>query len=297
MMISYMYIILFKYTYMHAYERHHHRHPRNYRAQLYATVLHPARLSLDTRRSCDRMRVYVHGASADASSCVCVCVCVVLSRFSRDLWDPFIANNQCSCPCWWYFFIHTSKMRPGPDLLQTVRPGPDLLQTVPTPVLNVDFLMIMRVKGPVGSIYCRQSMFCPCWWSPFIQTRDGYVQIITEIHSHSMCLCNLSCPDFHQGLFLWWCMCVCVCVENVRTTSVSCLCVCVCVCKCVCLCWGVSQNVTNWVCVCVGDVCGFVCVSRNLCDVVLNYYRQRLFLSCLMIFSCSIMTDYVQMIT
>ena len=223
---------------------------------------------------------------------VCVCVCVVLSRFSRDLWDPFIANNQCSCPCWWYFFIHTSKMRPGPDLLQTVRPGPDLLQTVPTPVLNVDFLMIMRVKGPVGSIYCRQSMFCPCWWSPFIQNRDGYVEIITEIHSHSMCLCNLSCPDFHEGLFLWWCVCVCVCVENVRTTSVSCLCVCVCVCKCVCLCWGVSQNVRNWVCVCVGDVCGFVCVSRNLCDLVLNYYRQRLFWSCLMIFSCSIMTDY-----
>ena len=80
---------------------------------------------------------------------VCVCVCVVLSRFSRDLWDPFIANNQCSCPCWWYFFIHTSKMRPGPDLLQTV----------PTLVLNVDFLMIMRVKGPVGSIYCKQPMF------------------------------------------------------------------------------------------------------------------------------------------
>ena len=25
---------------------------------------------------------------------------------SRDLWDPFIANNQCSCPCWWYF-VHT----------------------------------------------------------------------------------------------------------------------------------------------------------------------------------------------
>ena len=236
-------------------------------------------------------------------------------------------------------------------LTSNMRPGPDLLQKVPTLVLNVDFLMIMSVKGPVGSIYCKQSMFlsllmifcsytpvkcdqvliycrqclllswmltflwlcvsrdlwdpfiadsqcsCPCWWSSFIQTRDGYVQIITEIHSHSMCLCNLSCPDFHEGLFLWWCVCVCVCVENVRTTSVSCLCVCVCVCKCVCLCWGVSQNVRNWVCVCVGDVCGFVCVSRNLCDLVLNYYRQRLFLSCLMIFSCSIMTDYVQMIT
>ena len=39
---------------------------------------------------------------------------------SRDLWDPFIADSQCSCPCWWYFFIHTSKMRPDPDLLQTV---------------------------------------------------------------------------------------------------------------------------------------------------------------------------------
>ena len=85
---------------------------------------------------------------------------------------------------------------------------------------------------------------------------------------------------------------VCVCVENVRTTSVSCLCVCVSVCKCVCLCWGVSQNVRNWVCVCVGDVYGFVCVSRNLYDLVLNYCRQRLFWSCLMIFSCSIMTDY-----
>jgi hypothetical protein len=76
MMISYMYIILFKYTYMHVYERHHHRHPRNYRAQLYVTVLYPARLCLDTRRSCERMRVYVHGASTDAPSCVCVCVCV-----------------------------------------------------------------------------------------------------------------------------------------------------------------------------------------------------------------------------
>ena len=64
---------------------------------------------------------------------------------SRDLWDPFIADNQCSCPC---------------------------------------------------------------WWSSFIQNRDGYVQIIIEIHSHSMCLCNLSCPDFHEGLFLWWCVCV-----------------------------------------------------------------------------------------
>ena len=81
MMISYMYIILFKYTYMHAYERHHHRHPRNYRAQLYATVLHPARLSLDTRRSCERMRVYVHGTSADAPSCVCVCVCCPVQIF------------------------------------------------------------------------------------------------------------------------------------------------------------------------------------------------------------------------
>ena len=175
-------------------------------------------------------------------------------------------------------FFHTHQYR-------WMRPGPDLLQTV-TLDLNVDFLMITDSQ-------CS----CPCWWSSFIQNRDGYVQIITEIHSHSMCLCNLSCPDFHEGLFVWWCVCVCVCVENVRTTSVSCLCVCVCVCKCVCLCWGVLQNVRNWVCVCVGDVWGFVCVSRNLCDLVLNYYRQRLFLSCLMIFSCSIMTDYVQMIT
>ena len=114
----------------------------------------------------------------------------------------------------------------------------------------------------------------------------------------------LSCPDLQEGFFLWWCVCVCVCVENVRTTcvenvrttSVSCLCVRVCVCKCVCLCWGVSQNVRNWVCVCVGDVWGFVCVSINLCDLVLNYCRQRLFLSCFMIFSCWIMTDYVQKI-
>jgi hypothetical protein len=103
---------------------------------------------------------------------------------------------------------------------------------------------------------------CPCWWSSFIQNRDGYVQIITEIHSHSMCLCNLSCPNFHEGLFLWWCVCVCVCVENVRTTSVSCLCVCVCVCKFVCLCWGVSQNVRNWVCVYGWCVRVCVCVKE-----------------------------------
>ena len=44
-------------------------------------------------------------------------------------------------------------------LTSNMRPGPDLLQKVPTLVLNVDFLMIMSVKGPVGSIYCKQSMF------------------------------------------------------------------------------------------------------------------------------------------
>ena len=44
-------------------------------------------------------------------------------------------------------------------LTSNMRPGPDLLQKVPTLVLNVDFLMIMSVEGPVGSIYCRQSMF------------------------------------------------------------------------------------------------------------------------------------------
>ena len=182
-----------------------------------------------------------------------------------------------------------------------MRPGPDLLQTVSTLVLNVDFLMIIRVKGPGRSIYCKQSMFLSMLMIFFHtanflqQNRDGYVQIITEIHSH-MCLCNWSCPYCQEGLFVWWCGCVCVCVENVRTTSVSCLCVCFCVCKCVCLCWGVSQNVRNWVCVCVGDVCGFLCVSGNLYDLVLTYWRQWLFLSCWMIFSCSIMTDYVQMI-
>ena len=44
-------------------------------------------------------------------------------------------------------------------LTSNMRPGPDLLQKVPTLVLNVDFLMIMSVKGPVGSIYCKQPMF------------------------------------------------------------------------------------------------------------------------------------------
>ncbi len=62
------------------------------------------------------------------------------------------------------------------------------------------------------------------------------------------------------------------------------------------LCGGVSYNMRNFFRVCVCVVCGLVCVSRNLCDLVLNYCRQRLFLSCLMIFSCSIVTNYVQMI-
>ena len=44
-------------------------------------------------------------------------------------------------------------------LTSNMRPGPDLLQKVPTFVLNVDFLMIMIVKGPVGSIYGKQPMF------------------------------------------------------------------------------------------------------------------------------------------
>ena len=148
-------------------------------------------------------------------------------------------------------------------------PGPDLLQTVPTLVLNVDFLMIMRVKGPVGSvyckpvkcdqvlIYCRQCLLlswmltflwlyvsrdlwdpfiadsqcsCPCWWSSFIQTRDGYLVLVDDLLSyrigtvtyksslrftHIVCVCVI-CP---VQIFMKGCFCdgVCVCVFVSRT--------------------------------------------------------------------------------
>ena len=186
----------------------------------------------------------------------------------------------------------TSYVWPGPDILQVV---PTLLQTLSSLVLNVDLLMIffMRVKGPVGSIYCRQRMFLSCWML-FFHTqnfyngrRKVYAQINTDIHSHSVCVCDCCHVQiFRKGS------------DNVKTNSVSCLFVFVCVCRCVCLCLfgGVSQNLRNCavcVCVCVCVCCVRVCV--NLCDLVLNYCRHRLFLSCFMIFSYSIMTDYVQM--
>ena len=149
-------------------------------------------------------------------------------------------------------------------ITSNVWPGPDLLQSVPTLVLNVDLLMIffIRVKGPVESFYCRQRMFLSCLMI-FFHTQNFYNRRGTVYYKSSLIFTHIGC--------------VCDLVSNY-------------------LCGGVSYNMRNFFRVCVCVVCGLVCVSRNLCDLVLNYCRQRLFLSCLMIFSCSIVTNYVQMI-
>ena len=188
---------------------------------------------------------------------------------SKDLWDRFIGDRECSCPVWWSSYIRkTSKTEEGRSTYKS-----SLIFT------HIVYRCVML------SIPYFQEGLCVC-------KRDGlpanhHWYLLT--YCIGVWCCHVVLSRFSGRVVS---VMVCVCVENVRTTSVSCLCVCVCVCKCVCLCWSVSQNVTNWVCVCVGDVWGFVCLSRNLCDLILNYCRQRLFWSCLMMFSCWIVTDY-----
>ena len=117
--------------------------------------------------------------------CVCQGTCVILS------W--IIADRDCSCPVSWYSPVElwlTMYKR----LTSILWHGLVLLQVVTTLVLNVDLLMIFfwHVKGPVGSIYWRQRMFLSClmifFYTQNFYNRRGtvYVQIITDIHSHSV---------------------------------------------------------------------------------------------------------------
>jgi hypothetical protein len=105
-------------------------------------------------------------------------------------------------------------------LTSNMRPGPDLLQTVPDLVLNVDFLMIMSVKGPVGSIYCRQPMFLSLLMIFFhtqnFYNRRGTVTYQSSLRfTHIVCVCVI-CP---VQIFRKGCLCdgVCVCVFVSRT--------------------------------------------------------------------------------
>ena len=117
--------------------------------------------------------------------CVCQGTCVILS------W--IIADRDCSCPVSWYSPVELwlTMYKRWTSILWH---GLDLLKTVTTLVLNVDLLMIffLNVKGPMGSIYCRQRMFLSClmifFYTQNFYNRRGtvYVQIITDIHSHSV---------------------------------------------------------------------------------------------------------------
>ena len=145
---------------------------------------------------------------------------------SKDPWDRFIADRECSCPVWW-----SSSIRK----ISTTEEGRSTYKS------SLIFTHIVYRCLMLSCPYFQEGL-CLC-------KRDG---LPSNHHWYSLTYCigmwcdvfMLSCPDFQEGLFLWWCVCVCVCVENVRTTSVSCLCVCVCVCKCktslvfvcVCLC-------------------------------------------------------------
>jgi hypothetical protein len=191
--------------------------------------------------------------------CVYVCVCVFVSRCVTQ------HEKLCVCVC-------VCCVRVGVCLREPLWSCVELLQTVTVLVLFHHLLLFNKdwlctIDSPVTCdqvlIYCKQWLLL-FWmlthdyvcqgtcgihllqttnvlvlvddllsYAKFLQQkRDGYVQIITEIHSHSICLCNLSCPDFQEGLFVWWCVCVCVVS---RTWEQQLVFVCVWLCLKVCL--------------------------------------------------------------
>ena len=148
----------------------------------------------------------------------------------------------------------------------------------------------------VGSDYS-----CPeCWPSHYLQ--DG---LRTNHHWSSLTL--LWFPEFQEGLNQFSlvfavvmsrvsgrvvCVMVCVCV---RVCVRVCVCLCVCVFVFVWLCrltcepiqFRVCVFVCKWLCLCLDMSHNLrICLCVKLCDLVSNYCRQRLFLSCLVIFSC-----------
>ena len=184
-------------------------------------------------------------------------------------------------------------------LTSNMRPGPDLLQEVPTLVLNVDFLMIMSVKGPVGSIYCKQSMFLSllmifCSYTP---VKCDQVLIYCR-QCHSCPECWLSHDYVCQG--------TCVILSWIITDR-----------DCSCPVWWYSpvqlwltmykwlpstlwhgldllQTVTTLVLNVDLLMIFFWHVKRTVGSI---YWRQRMFLSCLMIFFYNRRgTVYVQII-
>ena len=105
----------------------------------------------------------------------------------------------------------------------------------------------------------------------------------------------LSCPDSHEGLFLWWCVFVSRTWEQLQ--SRVCVCVFVCVIKFVCV--EVCHKTWETECVCVWVMCTGLCVCQGTCMILSWIIADR---------DCSgpvwwyspvqlwlTMTDYVQM--
>ena len=93
-----------------------------------------------------------------------------------------------------------------------------------------------------------------------------YVQIIKDIHPHSVCVCDVVVSRFSGRVVCAWCVCVCVCVRVCVSVCVR-ACVCVCVCECFCVCVGQREKLrTNSVsCLCVCDYVCIMCVCLCLC--------------------------------
>ena len=109
--------------------------------------------------------------------CVCVCLCVQVCVFVFVFSCGRQREKLCVWVCVWCVGL-------------CVCQGTCVIKSWFILVLNAD------LRGPVGSIYCRKTMFLSC------------------------------------------------------------------------LCVGVSHNLRNCVCLCICVVCGFVCLSRYLCDLV-----------------------------